>query len=71
MRRCSLARILFVEKPHHYFVSPKILPPKIYFRSFYDLLLLLRTDYSNAMTSRQGKKKINNMIFLLYPYFTE
>ena len=69
MRRCSLARILFVEKPHHYFVSPKILPLKIYFRSFYDLLLLLRTDYSNAMTSRQGKKKNKQHDIFALPLF--
>ena len=50
-------RILYVEKPHHCFVSSKILQPKIYLRSFYDSLLLLRTDYSVTMTSYQGKKK--------------
>ena len=57
MRRCSPVRILYVEKPHHFLVSSKILQPKIYLRLFYDLLLLLRTDYSVTMTSHQGKKK--------------
>ena len=71
MRRCSPVRILYVEKPHHCFVSSKILQPKIYLRSFYDLLLLLRTDYSVTMTSHQGKKKMTYVTFLLYLYFTE
>ena len=39
--------------------------------SFYDLLLLLRTDYSVTMTSHQGKKKMTCVVFLLYLYFTE
>ena len=71
MRNCSTVRVLYVEKPHHCFVSSKILQPKIYLRSFYDLLLLLRTDYSVTMTSHQGKKKMTCVIFLLYLYFTE
>ena len=71
MRSCSPIKILYVEKPHHCFVSSKILQPKIYLRSFYDLLLLLRTDYSVTMTSHQGKKKVICDIFLLYLYFTE
>ena len=71
MRRCSPVRILYVEKPHHCFVSSKILEPKIYLCSFYDLLLLLRTDYSVTMTSHQGKKKMTCVTFLLYLYFTE
>ena len=57
MRRCSPVKILYVKKPHHCFVSSKILQRKIYLRSFYDLILLLRTDYSVTMTSHQGKKK--------------
>ena len=70
MRRCSPLRILYAKWPHHCFVSPKILQPKIYLRSFYDLLLLIRTDYSVTMTPHQGKK-MTCMIFLLYLYFTE
>ena len=66
MRRCSPVRILYVEKPHHCFVSSKILQPKIYLCSFYDLLLLLRTNYSVTMTSHQRKKKMTCVIFLLY-----
>ena len=71
MRRCSPVRILYVEKPHHCFVSSKILQPKIYLCSFYDLLLLLRTNYSVTMTSHHGKKKMTWLIFLLHLYFTE
>ena len=71
MRRCSPVKILYVKKPHHCFVSSKILQRKIYLRSFYDLILLLRTDYSVTMTSHQGKKKLTCVIFLLYLYFTE
>ena len=71
MRRCSPVKILYVKKPHHCFVSSKILQRKIYLRSFYDLILLLRTDYSVTMTSHQGKKKMTCVIFLLYLYFTE
>ena len=67
MRRYSPVTILYVEKLHHYFVSSKILQPKLHLRSFYDLLLLywwsfydllllLRTGYSVTMTSHQGKK---------------
>ena len=70
MRRCSPVRILYVEK-HHCFVSSKMLQPKIYLRSFYELLLLLATDYSVTMTSHQEKKKMTFLIFLLYLYFTE
>ena len=71
MRRSSPVRNLYIEKSHNYFVTSKNLQPKIYLRSFYDLLLLLRTDYSVTMTSHQGKKKVTCDIFLLYLYFTE
>ena len=71
MRNCLPVRVLYVEKPHHCFVSSKILQPKIYLRSFYDLLLLLRTDYSVTMMPHQGKKKMTCVIFLLYLYFIE
>ena len=71
MRRCSPARILYVDNPRHCFVSSKMLQPKIYLRSFYELLLLLATDYSVTMTSHQEKKKMTFLIFLLYLYFTE
>ena len=64
-------RILYVEKPHHCFVSSKVLQPKIYLGSFYDLLLLLRTNYSATMTSHQGKKKITCVMLFLYLYFTK
>ena len=71
MKRCSPARILYVDNSRHCFVSSKMLQPKIYLRSFYELLLLLRTDYSVTMTSYQGKKKMTCVVFLLYLYFTE
>ena len=66
MKTSSPVRNLYVEKSHNCFVTSKSLQPKIYLRSFYDLLLLLRTDYSVTMTSYQGKKKITCAIFLLY-----
>ena len=49
----------------------KNVQPKIYLRLFYELLLLLMTDYSVTMKSHQGKKKMTFLIFLLYLYFTE
>ena len=42
-----------------------------YICAHFDLLLLLRTDYSVTMTSHQGKKKMTCVTFLLYLYFTE
>ena len=69
--KCSPVRIPYAEKPHHCFVSSKILQLKIYLRSFYDLLLLLRTDYSVTMTSHQGKKKMASVIFLLSTEISE
>ena len=57
-------KILYVEKPHHCFVSLKIRQPKIYLRSFYDLLWMIYSfynyhyhNYSITMMSHQRKKK--------------
>ena len=69
MRRSSPVRNLYIEKSHNYFVTSKNLQPKIYLRSFYDLLLLLRIDYSVTMTSHQEKKKMTCVIFCVI--FTE
>ena len=66
MRRSSPVRNLYIEKSHNYFVTSKNLQPKIYLRSFYDLLLLLRT-----MTSHQGKKIDLRDIFALSLLSTE
>ena len=54
MRKCSPVTVLYVEKPHHCLESSKFLQPKIYVRSFYDLLLLL------------GTEKMACVLFLLY-----
>ena len=71
MRRYSPVTILYVEKLHHCFVTSKILQPKLHLRSFYDLLLSLRTGYSVTMTSHQGKKKNDPRNIFALSLFTE
>ena len=46
-------KILYVEKPHHCFVSLKIRQPKIYLRSFYDLLWMIYSFYNLPITLSQ------------------
>ena len=68
MRRYSPVTILYVEKLHHCFVSSKILQPKLHLRSFYDLLLSLRTGYLSQWRHIKERKKMTRVIFLLYLY---